>query len=444
MTQLGLTLDVGLIAMLWWAFLGFIWWILARCIGYKRINTFTFFLPLLILTNGIFVPFTRDINLLITGFEVTRFDTYWLALLLMYACLPLGVLAANVFKRSGPDISQTERALAVRSPYRVKLYLLIVFGISAAALAQIFIQGLQFDLVAYGTGQMSYADYAAHRYGFAEATAGYDYYLYNRLPYSIAPLAIILAWNMAGIPRWQKWTFMLVLSFSLLQTGHKMPLITVLAFLVVSQAAIRRNLVLTRKLALGILTMFVLTVLVILPGFYLLQGEGSYLFALYWSVIRTFGEPGRTLQLYFEVYPQYHDFLLGTSSRIISGIAGVSNFVPPSVYIPTEVLGLTETSFPALFIGEAWADFGYWGVAFFSIAAGFLLQSYNIWYFNQRKPWLEETALFLSIVMGSIHLLESNFFTSLLTYGLAVNFLIYLLIKGRSPDEPQPGPYRLG
>lgn len=430
MEQLGFTFDLGVIALLWWAWLGLAAWILYRCVGYKLINCFTFFFPLLILTNGILVPFTRDINSLITGFEITQFDKYWTSLFVMYACLPLGVLGANLLRRDVPEHQRPAQVLQVGSPYRTKLYLGIVLLISVFSLAQIFLQGLQFDLIAYFSGEMDYAQYANHRYGFAQATAGADYYLYNKLPYGIAPLAVILVWNMAGLRRWQRWSFLAILSFALLQTGHKMPLMTILAYVVLSRSAIQRNLVFTRKLALGMVALFVATLLIILPGFYLLQGEGSYLFALYWSIIRTVGEPSRTLQLYFEVYPYYHDFLYGTSSRIIAGLAGVTDFVPPSVYIPTQILHLEETSFPTLFIGEAWADFGYWGVALTSIIVGFLLQLYNVWYFNKRSLRLEDTALFLSIAMGSIHLLEANFLTTLLTYGLAMNFVIYMLIKG--------------
>jgi hypothetical protein len=434
MTQLGLTLDIGLVAVLWWVWLGFFYWVLRRCVGYQRINTFTFFIPLLLLMNGIFVPFTRDINLLITGFEITHFDTYWMALLIMYSCLPIGVLAANMFRRSNAaELHPEDYRFKVQSPYRVKLYLLVVLGISVISIVQIVISGLQFDLIAYVSGSMSYADYAAHRYGFAEATSGLDYYLYNHLPYSIAPLSIILVWNMAEIKTWQKWAFILVLTFAVMQTGHKMPVVTIIAYLLVSRAAIRRRLVLTGKFAIGLLVLFLVTLLIILPGFYLLQGENSYLLALYWSVVRTFGEPSRALQLYFEVYPSYHDFLYGSSSRILAMIAGVKDFVPPSVYIPVEILHLNETSFPALFIGEAWADFGYVGVAGFSIVVGFLLQLYNVFYFNRKTPRLEDVALLLSIVMGSAHLLESNFFTSLLTYGIGLNFLIYLMIKGVAP-----------
>lgn len=425
-----INLELSSLSILWWLFIVIVLVLFKLCIGYRRLNTFTLFLPLLILTNGIFVPFSYRLNEEITRFKITTFDSYWLSLTLMYLVMLIGILLANLFKRRNrPSLVNIEEPDRVGNLFKTELYICFVFTISIISLIQIYYHGLGFDLYSYFTGKMTYADYSAHRYQFSALTKGWEFYLYNKLPYAIAPLSIIIIWNIKGVSIWIKLTFMAVLSFSLIQTGHKMPFVMVLLYILIPQSAMKRKLVLSKQVLFMSAGIFVLSILAIIPLFYIMQGERTYASALYWSFERIFFESERTLQLYFEVYPMYHDYLYGSSTRTVATLLGVPDYISPSVYIPQQVLGLINTSFPALFIGEAWADFGYIGVITVSLLVGFILQLYNIWYFNKKKHYLEDTALFLSIALGSIHLLNSNFLTALLNYGLFTNLIIYRLIK---------------
>jgi hypothetical protein len=196
---------------------------------------------------------------------------------------------------------------------------------------------------------------------------------------------------------------------------------------------LKKNFLFSRKDWINILFFLSAIIFIVMPAFYFMQGIRDYGVALFWSVERLVVEPQRTLQLFFEVYPEYHPHLLGMSSKILSALFGAQDFIPPSVYIPRNLLGFESTSFPTLFIGEAWADFGYPGVVISSVLVGFLLQAYNVWFYGKRKVFLDEIALFLSGVVGALYLLESNLLTSLLTFGLLLNALIYLLI--RSPAK---------
>jgi hypothetical protein len=431
MEQLGLDRAFNVVTFLWWVYLLLIWKVTQYCIGYDRINTFSFFLPLLMITNGIFVPFTGSINEIITAFPITTFYTYWLALAITYACLPIGILVANLFRRHRNTGLRTSflQLREVTSTTAVKIYILAVAGLALFSLLQIYAQGRNFDLAAYVSGAMDYEQYAAHRYSFAKLTSGWDYYLYHKLPYSIAPIALIIVWNWKTLARWKRIAFVLLVTFAIVHTGHKMPLISVVLYLAVSRVILNRQLVVSRAVKITAVLAFLATVFLVLPLFYFLQGERSYTAALFWSLTRTLWEPSRGLQLYFEVYPAYHHFLYGMSVKTFAMIAGVNDYITPSVYIPSKVLGLNETSFPSLFIGEAWADFGYYGVVASSLISGFILQIYNVWFFNQQRPRLEEVALHLSIVLGSMHLLETNLITSFLSYGIVANFAIYLLLK---------------
>lgn len=430
----GLSFGVNATAILWWTFLALVWWLHRKFVGYRGITTFTVFLPLAFVTNGVLVPLTYDLNYAITGIELSSYKQYWWSLALMYVAILLGILLANGPRRRGaaaqPQLGDCD---VVGNPSAAKWYIGLVLVISLVSLIQIYGQGLAIDLYSYVTMKMDYGTYAAHRYGFAEATRGWDFFLYNKLPYGIAPLAIILVWNARGLAAWKRGAFIVVLLFALLQTGHKMPLIFVLSYMVVARALIRRRLVLDRRTIWVSAAVFLAVVLAIIPLFYLMQGNETFGLALFWSFERVFLEPARGLQLYFEVYPDIHPFLYGASTGSIAKLMGETDYVAPAVYIPIDVLGLEDTSFPSLFIGEGWADFGFLGVFLTSLLAGFLLQTYNIWFYTRRYPRLEETALFLSIVFGAYHLLESNLLTSFFSYGMISNFLIYWLIRRRSP-----------
>jgi oligosaccharide repeat unit polymerase len=421
----------------WWIFLLGTWFVFRRCVGYKQVNTFSVFLPLTLATNGLLVPLSQQLNEQITAFQITKFNDYWLGLALMYASMPLGIVLANAFKRKS-QLSDVELQDidVVGNHRRVGIYLLIIFLISLLSIVQIYASGLSFDLYSYVTLKMDYATYEAHRYSFADATSGLPYYLYNKLPYGLAPLGIIMVWNARGSKGWQKVAFLGVLAFAILQTSHKMPLIVLAACLVLSRALIRWRFRLSKPVIWSGVAVLLVTVFVVIPLFYFMQGEQQYTSALFWSIERVFLEPTRILQLHFETYPSIHPFLHGMSTRTIASVFGVKNYIPPSLYIPNEVLGIENTSFPALFIGEAWADFGYFGVVAISIIVGFLLQIYNVWFFNQRRPRLEEAALFISIILSTIHLQASNFFTTLLTYGMFSSFLIYRwILRGAVPPS---------
>ncbi len=427
--DVGLNFGIDRIAVAWWIFLILIWIVQRRLVGYRGVTTFTIFLPLAFLTNGILVPLTRDLNYQITGVELNYYDYYWWGLALMYLCLLVGIVLANwLFRRPAPP-PQLEQCDVVGNPSGCKWYVAIVLIISVVSLIQIYAGRLSFDLYSYVTMRMDYDTYAAHRYGFAEATKGWEYFIYNKLPYGIAPVSIILVWNARGLATWKRVAFISILGFALVQTGHKMPAVFMAAFMVVPSALIRRRLVLDRRTAWISVAVFLIALVAVVPMFYLMQGNETYGTALFWSVERVFLEEARALQLYFEVYPNVHPFLHGASTGAIAKLMGVNDYITPSIYIPTEVLGLTDTSFPTLFIGEGWADFGFYGVALTAIVVGFLLQIYNIWFYSRRQPRLEETALFLSLILGAYHLQESNLLTSFFSYGIVSNFIIYLLIR---------------
>jgi hypothetical protein len=255
------------------------------------------------------------------------------------------------------------------------------------------------------------------------------------LPYAIAPLAIIMTANWKGFALWKRLVFFGVLVFTVAQSGQKMAPLMVLGYVLVSAWMLRDKLNLGRDLWALVGLLFIALISGILPLLYWLQSGQPYYVTFVTSIQRIFLEGPKTLQFYFEVYPAHHPFLHGASSRVIAHLMGQEGFVPPSVYVATEFLGHKNVSYPALFIGEAWADFAFPGVIIASLFVGFLLQSFNRWFYGLAQPRLEELGLFLATVFGVFHLLASNIFTSLLTFGLLANVLVYLLVRAKIPSR---------
>ena len=426
--------SVSATAVVWWVFLLVIWRLHKRLVGYRGITTFSIFLPYVMATNGLLVPIANDIAFEMTGIDLTQltsYDDYWRSLAVMYVALLAGIALANRFRRTPPMATPVLDDLQTSSnPAAANAYIALAAVIAVFSVIQIYASGFGFDVLSWVTLQMDYNAYNAHRQAFSEASKGWEFYVYNKLLYAIAPLALVLVSNMRGIVTWKRVAFTAALALAAMQSGHKMPILFIIVLIIFSKAMIRRNLVLERRtVVLGLALLLVLTFL-ILPGFYLASGNETYVDSLSWSFERLFLEQERTLLLHFETYPRLHPFLNGASTGTIATLMGVTDYVPPSVFIPKN-MGIDDTSFVALFIGEAWADFGFIGVAIMSVVVGFMLQLYNIWFYSQQRPHLEETATFLVIVFNAYHLLECNFFTTLFTYGLASTFVIYLCIRRR-------------
>ena len=426
--------DLISLPPLWWilcweTFLTAVSYFTWRLIGINRLNSFSFFFPLVLLTNGILLPFSRNINSVLSGREIgdIAFGRFTFGVALFYVCLPIGILLAKATWKTKNRFLFIENTCS--SPKGCFLFLSSVALIAAVYLGVIISDGLFLNPLTLVHGFGTYDDYALHRYNFAAATSTAKYILYNKLPYSIAPLAVIIIWNWRRIPMLARIIGMGLISLVLLQTGHKLPLVFLLCICLISQQALKTNLRISSGLLVKGIGGFVIIIFAIIPFFYLRQGISTYGEALWWSVERVFGESYRALQLYFYTYPDLHAYLGGASQNTIAAMMGVDNFVPTAVYIPTVVLELENTSYPALFISDAWADFGFWGVAVASIACGFSLHMFNLWFFRAEKRRLEDAALLIAVAVSAVHLTYCNIITAFSTYGLGAFVLIYMAIQ---------------
>jgi len=99
-------------------------------------------------------------------------------------------------------------------------------------------------------------------------------------------------------------------------------------------------------------------------------------------------------------------------------------------------------SYNAMFVGEAWADFGYYGVAVESFLLGIGLAVADLWVLSKGKS-AEGVAAIVSIICGMVVLSASALQTSLFSGGiLLIPFLAIVLRSVRLPRvvwHPQVG-----
>jgi len=176
----------------------------------------------------------------------------------------------------------------------------------------------------------------------------------------------------------------------------------------------------------------------------------DYVPRLQLGAFRLTSEADRGLQLYFHFYPQIYPHLLGASSFVLNKVLmlGYSG-LPPEQLIPVSVVGPDYTNtWNAAFIGTAWVDFGWWGVALESVVVGLVLQFIHHWFVTSQKS-AALIGVYAGLIIAASRLSEASLFSALLSWGLGSSLLLFLLIKRpllpNSPGTAQelregPGP----
>ena len=96
---------------------------------------------------------------------------------------------------------------------------------------------------------------------------------------------------------------------------------------------------------------------------------------------------------------------------------------------PSDYVGGT---WPAMFIADAWVDFSYFGVVFYSLITGFIVNTIDL-YLQKNRDGLS-VVLFCSLLTSLNTLLENALITSLISGGLLLYPLFTMLITKRSKN----------
>lgn len=156
---------------------------------------------------------------------------------------------------------------------------------------------------------------------------------------------------------------------------------------------------------------------------------------------RLFIIPAEVLYQYFEIFPDYHQYLYGTGTNLFSWFfsKGDGTF-PLTNYVAKYWWGIEFTSGSAntVFLGNFWAEFGFWGIIFSTIVVGFLLHLLSWMILEFVDYQFNFTYILLSSILLPIFIFNffsSNITTIFFTRGLLILLFSLVILKIKEKIE---------
>jgi hypothetical protein len=425
----------------WFMFLLAVLWIFQRITHWAtQLNIYSLFLGFLVLRHGITVPFDHTVNQWYAGIDISPagYHRFYLSLVTMWTSLLVGTWVGRSFLgQSGLNLPSFRKVMRARMlPAGINEAFVLILLIS---LGLVIYYNVRTDVSwrRLLTGDLTGDEYRAMRNSFGTAThysAGIGFRLASIVRFGLLPTLVCTLYYLSKRSRLWGVLFVFTLLLGLFvglisgQKGAALFLLVSLGIAMFYQSGrVRLRPTNWRVWSLAALGVCAVSFLyrVQYPRFTL--GE-----AFRATIYRLTSEADRSLQLYFQIYPDVQPFLHGHSSSLINSILGVSIPVDqlPERFIPTYYLGADYlNTWNGAFIGVAWADFGYYGVVLESALVGFLLYAYARWFREAPKTCLVMGTQ-VGLMMASTRLSEVALSATLLTFGLLSSFFVYWFSRG--------------
>jgi hypothetical protein len=204
-------------------------------------------------------------------------------------------------------------------------------------------------------------------------------------------------------------------------TLQKVPWLILLLQLLIALAMVRNlNLSLGRILGYAFLLLggSYLAALVSLPQY---DTAGLFEFLFY----RIFEINNDVVYQTFYVYPDYIPHQWGMNIGLLHRLFGDGELVSAHSHV-ADFFSAFGATFDAFFIGDAWVDFGYWGVGGVAFAVGFIVKALDVHVLALGKSPLA-IALLTNGFYGVFQLQVTSAFTALLSGGLLFVPLVVLI-----------------
>ena len=447
--------------VLWYCFL------LLIALGFQRVtrclstlNVFTLFLVFFLLRHDLTVPFDATVNERVTNYPISSavVSRTALAIAVTYVGMLCGIWLTREVLRT-PDVDPARfgaglRVQGLASGVYPDLFWMTVVGV--VGLVALVWGRVPRDILLQWREGLSAEQYRAWREAYGSAThysVGLVPYFGSLVRWAFLPTIVYMMYSLRhhGLSYRIGFWVTLILSAAIgLISGQKAPTLFLLMGLFVT-AWLGSGRVAIRLWDPRLILAVAVTVFLVLPGLYAVQYPFmDYVPRLQLGAFRLTSEADRGLQLYFHFYPQIYPHLLGASSFVLNKVLmlGYSG-LPPEQLIPVSVVGPDYTdTWNAAFIGTAWVDFGWWGVALESVVVGLVLQFIHHWFVTSQKS-AALIGVYAGLIIAASRLSEVSLFSALLSWGLGSSLLLFLLIKRplppNSPGTPEelregPGP----
>ena len=263
-------------------------------------------------------------------------------------------------------------------------------------------------------------------------SGGTPYYLYNLLLSSVAPFLVMVSYCASrnqprkyGLQVLSALLFLAVLLGKFGTLSKAPPVIFLLQLLLLALLVRRQRLnIRTVALVVGVsASLFVGIVSSTIPDLDILA---AFSFLYY----RMFDIPNEVLLEYFAAVPATLPFGGGGGMLAILREAPADRYVPMMAAVAEVTRDSLISTSNAMFIGDAWAEFGWVGIAVFSMVAGILMQSIDGYTFRNGETD-ESACLVAGGAYGIFTMLSTSLTTAMLTGGLLLlPVLANLLVKG--------------
>jgi oligosaccharide repeat unit polymerase len=430
-----------------------------KCLN--NINIYTYFFYTLLLTHGIFNPLYSEVSYEYAGIKLPPnvIDRWYISLAIMYTVMASFLLLKSRLKPpyiarnrhlikfkylqvdNNPGINHKKKIqLGMPKSVLIFMVLIVLFEFWALWKPQLLLESI--------ANELSAEEYGKARASYGNDTSSFDgnfiIRIANTLKFSILPLILYVFYFAKDISRRHNiafWLTFLVTFLLNIITGQKGGVIMILIGIFICYRIKTDNLFVFDKKVLYVIFFIAILVFGVIPIQYGFQYPTStYEERIAALMYRMSGETARVLQTHFYVYPELKAHLNGMSSAIVSLFFGDGTILDPardvvSATVAEGTYDSSATTWNALFIGSAWADFGYVGVTIQSFIVVWLLTKYESWY-KQVKKTAFSMGTYVSLIMSSSLLAQSNFLTTLFSFGLLLNFIFFYVLKDKSLDKP--------
>jgi oligosaccharide repeat unit polymerase len=280
-------------------------------------------------------------------------------------------------------------------------------------------------------GFLSVAGNEAAKTAYRQQHGGSHVYLYNVVVASIAPMMVVWGALSGWTRRW--WpllavTVLLAVTTVLgkIETLSKAPFALFLLQLMLVVYLVRRNNI-NWRVALACV---IVTLMIFYPIIRLAIPEVDQMEALSFFYYRAFDVSNHALLEYFAAYPERISHTWGANIRPVAAIWGLQ--YTPSFDVVSRLWRFTGGSTTtAMFIGDAWADFSYFGVAGFSLFVGTICRAIDIVLLSGGKT-VAGLAVLAAAFVGIYNLMISALPTSMLSGGLILPpLLVFTIVEGQ-------------
>jgi hypothetical protein len=264
--------------------------------------------------------------------------------------------------------------------------------------------------------------------------AGSPNYLYNVVLGAVAPMLVV--WG--GLAGWLRRSWLLAfatlalflaVSIGKVETLSKAPIVFFLVQLMLATFLTQTNRITRRSFLAG--TCIVIIVIYFVTRLIVNSPEG--LATLEFAYSRVFEAENESLLEYFAAFPRIHPFMWGANIRPLAALMHVHYDRSFSIVAQTWHAG-SDPGYtnPSLFIADAWVDFSYAGVIFFSILAGVVCRGIDMLFLARGKT-IAAVAVLAATFWGIVVLLTTALNIAFFSGGLLLAPILAAILTATAP-----------